>query len=219
MPTEGKRKRRGPHEYEIAVVSLGEAHRTRNFRLSRFKLVLLLLMGFAASIAVTIAVLVYTPVAMYVPIPNPGLERRYGRQIVQTQQRLNGLAEEVLTLKGYNLQLRRALGEDSTGGTQRASRAVRGAPQEEDPEVQNPVPWQEMGSAGNVTPVSMTGVSGGAAVMGEVPFPLVASGGGIHLSGLRCRTRPFRHGLRRQAGEPGICGGRRTGRLRGLDLR
>jgi murein DD-endopeptidase MepM/ murein hydrolase activator NlpD len=173
MPTEGKRKRKGPQEYEIAVVSLGEARRTRNFRLSRFKLALLLLMGFAASIAVTIAVLVYTPLAMYVPIPNPGLERRYGRQIVQTQQRLNGLAEEVLTLKGYNLQLRRALGEDSTGRTQGATRAARSIQQEEDPEVQNPVPWQEMGSAGTVTPVSMTGMSGGTAVMGEVPFPLL----------------------------------------------
>lgn len=170
MPTEGKRKRTGPREYEIAIVSLGEARRTVNLRLSRLKLILFLLMGVAASVALTIAVLVYTPLAMYVPIPNPGLERRYGKQIVETQQRLNGLAEEVLALKGYNLQLRRALGEDSTAGPQHAARVTRSV-QAEEPEAQNPVPWQEM-EAGELASHAAEQVSV-SPVMGETPFPLV----------------------------------------------
>ena len=53
----------------------------------------------------------YTPIAMYVPIPNPLLEQRYGQQIVETQVRLNELAEEVLILRDYNMQLRKAMGE------------------------------------------------------------------------------------------------------------
>lgn len=173
MPTGGRRKRKVPHEYEIAVVSLGEARRTLTFRLSRLKLVAFLIMGFAASVAVTIAVLVYTPLAMYVPIPNPGLERRYGRQIVETQQRLNGLAEELLMLKGYNIQLRRALGEDSTARSERASQMSRRV-QEEEPEAQNPVPWQEMEPAdANEVQVTPAVMRNAPAEAGGLPFPLL----------------------------------------------
>jgi murein DD-endopeptidase MepM/ murein hydrolase activator NlpD len=48
---------------------------------------------------------------MYIPIKNPELELRYGRQILETQQRLNELARDVLVLRDYNQQLRKALGE------------------------------------------------------------------------------------------------------------
>jgi len=147
MAKEGRRKNSRKRLYDIAVVSLGEARRTRNFRLSRVKLILLLVLGFLASVGVTMAVLVYTPLAMYVPIPNPGLEERYGKQIVETQQRLNGLAEEMLMLKGYNLQLRRALGEDSTSSPQRVTKPSRGQ-RDVEVEAESPVPWNDVEASG-----------------------------------------------------------------------
>jgi murein DD-endopeptidase MepM/ murein hydrolase activator NlpD len=68
-----------------------------------------------AIVGLTLAVLMFTPAAMYVPLPNPILEQRYGEQIRETQVRLNDLAEQVLLLSDYNSQLRKALGEGSTG--------------------------------------------------------------------------------------------------------
>lgn len=175
MATEGKRKSKRKHLYDIAVVSLGEARRTLNFRLSRQQVVLLLISTFMASVGITIAVLVYTPLAMYVPIPNPGLEARYGKQIVETQQRLNGLAEEMLKLKAYNLQLRRALGEDSSASAQRIAKPGR-AQSDIDVETESPVPWNDLeasGTGGEET-------SGGVIPAGQFdergvlpPFPLM----------------------------------------------
>jgi murein DD-endopeptidase MepM/ murein hydrolase activator NlpD len=90
---------------------------------------------------------------------------------VETQQRLNGLAEEVLSLKGYNLQLRRALGEDSTAGPQSSARSSRGV-QESPPEADNQVPWQDMEP--DASPVHAAGQAIVPVLsMGEVPFPLV----------------------------------------------
>lgn len=115
MPREGKQRRRKPRQYEILVVSLGEGGRTRSFRASRTGLVALGVLACVACVGLTLAALIYTPVAMYVPIPNPLLEQRYGQQIVETQERLNELAEEVLILRDYNVQLRKAMGERVPG--------------------------------------------------------------------------------------------------------
>ena len=113
MSKEGSQRRKKSHLYDILVVSLGEGRRTVTFRASRVKLVLLAVLAFLISVGITLAVLIYTPLALYVPIPNPGLEERYGRQIVETQERLNALAQDVLLLRDYNMQLRKALGEET----------------------------------------------------------------------------------------------------------
>jgi murein DD-endopeptidase MepM/ murein hydrolase activator NlpD len=112
MPQEGTRRRKSPRLYNVIVVPTKEGGRTRTFRTSRLTVAALIFLALCATIAVTLAVLVYTPVAMYVPIPNPGLEQKYGRQILEMQQRLNALAEEVVLVRDYNAQVRRALGED-----------------------------------------------------------------------------------------------------------
>ncbi len=117
MAKEANRRRKTTRQYEIVFVPVGEVGATRTFRASKLKLILLGILAFAASVAVTLAVLIYTPVAMYVPIPNPALEERYGRQIVTLQERLNNLAEDVLILRDYNVQLRKALGESGVPDT------------------------------------------------------------------------------------------------------
>jgi murein DD-endopeptidase MepM/ murein hydrolase activator NlpD len=124
MSQEGTRRRKAPRLYNVVVVPAEEGGRTRTFRTSRLTIGALILLGFLASVAVTLAILVYTPLAMYVPIPNPGLEEKYGRQIVETQRRLTALAEDVVLLKDYNAQLRKALGE----GGPRDTAAVRNLP-------------------------------------------------------------------------------------------
>jgi hypothetical protein len=115
MAHEGRRRLRDPRRYEVLVTSLGEGRSARAFRVSRVGLVLMGVLAVLAIVGLTLAVLMFTPVAMYVPLPNPILEQRYGEQIRETQVRLNDLAEQVLLLSDYNTQLRKALGEGSTG--------------------------------------------------------------------------------------------------------
>jgi len=115
MAHEGRRRLRDPRRYEVLVTSLGEGRSARAFRISRVGLVLMGVLTVLAIVGLTLAVLMFTPVAMYVPLPNPILEQRYGEQIRETQVRLNDLAEQVLLLSDYNAQLRKALGEGSTG--------------------------------------------------------------------------------------------------------
>src|ERR1041384_2509597 len=74
-----------------------------------------LVSGIAALIlvaaALTVAVIVYTPLGKSLPIADQEMETRYGAQITGIQRQLQGLAQELNTLTGYNLRGRRALGE------------------------------------------------------------------------------------------------------------
>ncbi|HXX62366.1 MAG TPA: M23 family metallopeptidase [Bacteroidota bacterium] len=122
MPQEGTRRKKSPRLYNVVIVPVEEGGKTRSFRTSRLTIVALCLLGTFATVAVTLALLVYTPLALYVPIPNPGLEQKYGRQILEMQRRLNALAEEVVLVRDYNTQVRKALGE---GGPRDSSAARR----------------------------------------------------------------------------------------------
>jgi murein DD-endopeptidase MepM/ murein hydrolase activator NlpD len=130
MPQEGTRRRKSPRLYNVIVVPVEEGGKTRTFRTSRLTMAALVFLAVCATIALTLAVLVYTPVALYVPIPNPGLEQKYGRQILEMQQRLNALAEEVVLVRDYNSQVRKALGED----VPRDTSAARNLPKVKEPD-------------------------------------------------------------------------------------
>jgi murein DD-endopeptidase MepM/ murein hydrolase activator NlpD len=131
MPQEGTRQRRKGSLVDILIVPVGEGRKTLSFRASRWKLWLLAVAAASLVVALTLAVLMFTPVAMVVPIPNPELEQKYGRQIKETQEQLNALAQHVMTLGDYNAQLRKALGEggakDSSAGKNAPRITARGA--------------------------------------------------------------------------------------------
>jgi len=127
MPPEEGRRKKHPVSYEILLVPQGEGGKRRSFFASRFRLWVFGFLAFAFLSTLIVALFVYTPIAMYIPIKNPELELRYGRQILETQQRLNELARDVLVLRDYNQQLRKALGEfdskDTSAGKTVASKA------------------------------------------------------------------------------------------------
>jgi murein DD-endopeptidase MepM/ murein hydrolase activator NlpD len=113
MPAqEAKRKSRG-RRFDILVVPDGEGRAPLRFRAGWWKLWLLAAAVFFACVGFTLAVLIFTPVVMYLPIPNPALEAKYGRQLTETQERLNALVEDVSLLRDYNQQLRKALGQNN----------------------------------------------------------------------------------------------------------
>ena len=62
-------------------------------------------------------VLIYTPVGSLVPISNPYLENKYSKELVNLSQRMNGVMEQLVELRSYNIKLRKALGEDVSDTT------------------------------------------------------------------------------------------------------
>jgi len=97
--------------FDILVVPTEEGGTTLRFHAGRWKLGLLALALFLFCVAITLAFLMFTPVMMFLPLPNPVLEAKYGTQLAETQERLNVLAEDVVLLRDYNQQLRKALGQ------------------------------------------------------------------------------------------------------------
>jgi murein DD-endopeptidase MepM/ murein hydrolase activator NlpD len=122
--------------FDILVVPTEEGGTTLRFRAGRWKIGLLATALFLLCVAITLAILIFTPVMMFLPLPNPVLEAKYGRQLAETQERLNVLAEDVVLLRDYNQQLRKALGQ------QDGNRAVRDTlrPERTEPELQQQIP-------------------------------------------------------------------------------
>ncbi|MGA9119323.1 MAG: M23 family metallopeptidase [Bacteroidota bacterium] len=122
MPPERIRRRSKPRLFDIVVIPVGEGERTKTLRASRQTFILLGIAGLLLAVTMALAVLVFTPIALYLPIPNPILEARYGKELANLQRQLNSLSGEFSLVKDYNQQLRKALGEGSTGD----SATVRG---------------------------------------------------------------------------------------------
>lgn len=110
-----RRKKKPPRLFDIVVVPVGEGEKTKTLRASRRTLVFLGLGFFLLSVVASLAVLVFTPIAMYLPIPNPVLEARYGRELATLQRGLDSLTQQFAIVQDYNTQVRKALGEGSTG--------------------------------------------------------------------------------------------------------
>jgi|WetSurMetagenome_2_1015567.scaffolds.fasta_scaffold163485_2 murein DD-endopeptidase MepM/ murein hydrolase activator NlpD len=135
MPPEEARRKKEPVSYEILMVPHGEGGRTRSFRASRRRLWTYAIVALVCGFLIMIGLLVYTPLAMYIPINNPVLEARYGFQILETQKRLTEVAQDVLVLREYNQKLRQALGEFDPRDTSAARRLASRTPQRQEEEV------------------------------------------------------------------------------------
>jgi len=96
----------------ILVVPNGETRKTKNFEVAPWQLVALSSGTVVLIVACVLVVLIYTPVGSLVPISNPYLENKYGKELVNLSQRMNGVMEQLVELRSYNVRLRKALGEN-----------------------------------------------------------------------------------------------------------
>ncbi len=112
MLSRRERSKKPPKKYNIFLVPEGELGKSHSLRVSMLGILLSFLASFLFIVATVIAVLVYTPVGSVITIPNPHLEERYVSELMQVQDRLNRMTEDVLFMREYNLQMRRALGEN-----------------------------------------------------------------------------------------------------------
>lgn len=113
MPSDVHRRKKAPQGYNILVIPSGEGAKTKSFNLRRWAAWVLVIGAFFGIIGLTILALVHTPIGYYVQIPNPELERRYGKQLRETHERLESLAQDLSLVQDYNGQLRKALGDSS----------------------------------------------------------------------------------------------------------
>ena len=96
----------------ILVVPNGETRRSRNFEVVPWHLAAGVLAAIAVVVSSVLLVLIYTPIGSLVPISNPFLENKYSKELVTLSQRMNGVMEQLVELRSYNIKLRKALGED-----------------------------------------------------------------------------------------------------------
>ncbi|MFH0988562.1 MAG: M23 family metallopeptidase [bacterium] len=101
--------------YDLLLVPSGDAGESRRIRFSLWQVIALLSGSIIVVVGVVLLILIYTPLGGLVPISNPELENRYGKQIVGLSERMTGMAEQMVVLSEYNTRLRRALGEKPTG--------------------------------------------------------------------------------------------------------
>jgi murein DD-endopeptidase MepM/ murein hydrolase activator NlpD len=114
MPAQEAKRKNRTRRFDVLIVPDGDGRAPYRFRAGWWKLGLLSAAVFFACVGFTLAVLIFTPVVMYLPIPNPALEAKYGRQLTETQQKLTALVEDVSLLRDYNQQLRKALGQSES---------------------------------------------------------------------------------------------------------
>jgi murein DD-endopeptidase MepM/ murein hydrolase activator NlpD len=64
-------------------------------------------------VGIVFALLFFTPLAVWVDIPNPELEIRYTQELVSLNQKMASLMEQLIEIRSYNVKLRNALGEEA----------------------------------------------------------------------------------------------------------
>jgi murein DD-endopeptidase MepM/ murein hydrolase activator NlpD len=188
MAPENVRERKEKRHFTVVLISGTDSRQTRTFSASLWKLIGILVSTLVVIAALVTATIVYTPIGSRLPIANPKLETEYGAQIQEIRERMGFLFEQLNTLRGYNIRLRKALGEqlsaadsgliasgrvdtsaapgpaDATGAPGGVVDAAQSGPPDEGAQVEPPG-----GAAGRTVPMSA-----GRTDDGRSTFPLSA---------------------------------------------
>lgn len=113
MPADASHHRSKKRGYTFLLVPNDDVAEPRNIRLALWQ-VLVIGCGFVGGIVgLVFVLLIYTPVGAWVNIPNPALEIRYTQELVSLNQKMASVMEQLVELRGYNVKLRNALGEQA----------------------------------------------------------------------------------------------------------
>jgi len=111
MSPENVRERKGAHRYTFVIVPDAKSEKTRTLSVTKWGFFSIFLSLLIVIMALIVAVIIYTPVGTYLPISNPELAKRYGKEIVEIQYQMQKLVKEVTIMRSYNFRLRKILGE------------------------------------------------------------------------------------------------------------
>ncbi|MEO8166635.1 MAG: M23 family metallopeptidase [bacterium] len=173
----GNRRRKKSREYKVLIVPEGEGGVTKSIGKWGFTLWGSLIC--AVIFLVTFLAFRYTPLGRLAGI---GIVQSVDSVANETDHRIRALAEEVAILKDYNIQLRKALGEN-TGGARQSVETQKSEPEKIDTTKDEPAhDGQLVDDEYNVpavteihNPTSATGV--------QAPFPLLTPVNGIVTQG------------------------------------
>jgi murein DD-endopeptidase MepM/ murein hydrolase activator NlpD len=112
--------------YDLLLVPRDDAGQSRSIRFAPWQFYSLIGGSVVVMVAIVLLILIFTPIGGFVPIENPGLVNRYGKELISLNQRMTSLMEELVELREYNVTLRRALGEKVTVAD--SNFVLRGAP-------------------------------------------------------------------------------------------
>ena len=112
MAAESQHHSSKKNRFTIVLVPDEDASKAKNFRLAPWQFVTGLITFAAVAVVFVLLVLTYTPVGEIFPLSNPGLENKYGKELISLNQRMTSLMEQLVELRTYNLKLRRAMGEN-----------------------------------------------------------------------------------------------------------
>ena len=115
MSPENGRERKKKARYTFVVLPEGDSDKTRTFSASVPGLVGTVFASFLVIVFLILAAIVYTPIGSLLPIANPELEQQYAKQISDIQTQIGTLLDQMSVLRGYNLRLRKAMGEEMHG--------------------------------------------------------------------------------------------------------
>jgi len=98
--------------YDLLLVPRDDAGQARSVRFAPWQFYSLIGGSAVAIVVIVLLILIFTPIGGLVPIENPELVNRYGKDLVSMNQRMTALMEELVGLREYNVRLRNALGEN-----------------------------------------------------------------------------------------------------------
>lgn len=96
----------------IIVVPNGDDSRSKYLRIAPWQLVILSTAVITLIIGIFVALLIFTPLGVFLNIPNPELEFRYSTQLITLNQRLESVMSELVELRAYQVKVRNVLGEN-----------------------------------------------------------------------------------------------------------
>lgn len=111
MPSERNHHASKKNAFEIVVIPQGETGSTSSFKASVLTIALVCIGIVMVIASLTVASIVYTPVSLLLPMSEEQLQKRYGSELFEVQNRLNRISGEVIVLREYNNKLRKALGQ------------------------------------------------------------------------------------------------------------
>lgn len=114
MASENQHHSSKRNRFTIVLVPDEDAGKAKNFRFAPWQFILGLLAFAVAGSVLVILIFTYTPIGEFFPLSNPGLENKYGKELLSLNQRMANLMEQLVELRSYNIKLRQALGENMT---------------------------------------------------------------------------------------------------------
>ncbi len=105
------RERKEKRGYTFVIVPDVKSEKTRTFSTTRWGFVLMAISIFVVLVALILGLIIYTPIGANLPISNPVLEQQYNKQIFEIQKQVKKLVHELTSLRSYNIQMRKVMGE------------------------------------------------------------------------------------------------------------